>query len=79
MLAYPTPRQNLTEADFTPAQLAVLHLIARGLPDKVIAWKLNRSYHTVRDHKRALMAATGFTNSRALAVWWALYSQGCSK
>jgi DNA-binding NarL/FixJ family response regulator len=75
-MSWPKPRQHLTEADFTSAQLTVLHLTARGLPDKLIAFKLNRSYHTIRDHQRVLLAATGFRNRAALAVWWALYQHG---
>ena len=45
-------------------------MIARGATDKAIAGALNLSFHTVKNHVRAIYRKTG-VNKRAEAVVWA--------
>jgi DNA-binding NarL/FixJ family response regulator len=56
----------LTE-DLTPRELDVLHLMAEGLPNKVIAQRLNISEHTVKFHINAILGKLG-AQSRTDAV-----------
>jgi len=54
-------------AGLTERQLEVLHLLARGLPNKLIARELDVSEHTVKTHIRTLFAALN-VNNRTQAV-----------
>lgn len=60
-----SPAQPLQ--DLTPRELEVLHLLAEGLPNKVIASRLNISDHTVKFHVNAIMGKLG-AQSRTEAV-----------
>ena len=51
----------------TPRQTAVLALLLKGLPNKLIARELNVSVDTVKDHVAAVLRALG-VNSRTQAV-----------
>lgn len=51
----------------TPRQSAVLALLLKGLPNKLIARELNVSVDTVKDHVAAVLRALG-VNSRTQAV-----------
>jgi DNA-binding NarL/FixJ family response regulator len=71
-MTFPSPRFHVVAADFTPAEIEHLDLLAKGLCDKQIAFRLNKAYDTVRDHAKAVARKTGFRNRTAAAVWWAL-------
>ena len=60
-----SPAQPLPE--LTRRELEVLHLLAEGLPNKVIASRLNISEHTVKFHVNAIMSKLG-AQSRTEAV-----------
>jgi DNA-binding NarL/FixJ family response regulator len=51
----------------TPRQTAVLSLLLKGLPNKLIARELNVSVDTVKDHVAAVLRGLG-VNSRTQAV-----------
>ena len=53
--------------DLTPRELAVLRLVAEGLPNKTIAVKLGISEHTVKFHVNAILGKLGVA-SRTEAV-----------
>jgi len=53
--------------ELTRRELEVLHLLAEGLPNKVIASRLNISDHTVKFHVNAIMGKLG-AQSRTEAV-----------
>ena len=46
----------------TPRQVEVLQLLAKGLPNKSIAFELNMSERTVKAHVKAIMQRVGATN-----------------
>ena len=46
----------------TPRQVEVLELLAKGLPNKSIAFELNMSERTVKAHVKAIMQRVGATN-----------------
>lgn len=56
----------------SPRELEVLHLLARGLPNKVIAQQLGIRLHTVEGHLANLFAKLGVT-SRTEAVLYAVH------
>lgn len=60
----------LAAADLSCRERQVLALIARGATDKAIANALQLSFHTVKNHVRAIYRKTG-VNKRAEAVVWA--------
>ena len=60
----------LAAADLSQRERQVLALIARGATDKAIAATLKLSFHTVKNHVRAIYRKTG-VNKRAEAVVWA--------
>ncbi len=60
-----SPAQPLPE--LTRRELEVLNLLAEGLPNKVIAARLNISEHTVKFHVNAIMSKLG-AQSRTEAV-----------
>ncbi len=60
----------LDAADLSQRERQVLALIARGATDKAIAGTLQLSFHTVKNHVRAIYRKTG-VNKRAQAVAWA--------
>ena len=60
----------LAAADMSQRERQVLALIARGATDKAIAATLKLSFHTVKNHVRAIYRKTG-VNKRAEAVAWA--------
>lgn len=53
--------------EMTPREQQVLDGIARGLPDKTIAWELGLQRYTVRDYVQGAMRKLGAKN-RAHAV-----------
>jgi DNA-binding NarL/FixJ family response regulator len=53
--------------ELTPRELAVLHLVAEGLPNKTIALRLGISEHTVKFHINAILGKLGVA-SRTEAV-----------
>ena len=57
-------------ADLSQRERQVLALIARGATDKAIAVTLKLSFHTVKNHVRAIYRKIG-VNKRAEAVVWA--------
>lgn len=72
----PTPLSGLPDAGrelaapvdaLTPRESEVLQLIAEGLPNKIIAGKLNISEHTVKFHVNAILTKLG-AQSRTEAV-----------
>lgn len=60
------PNAGLVE-DLTPRELEVLQLLAEGLPNKAIAYKLGISDHTVKFHVNAILGKLG-AQSRTEAV-----------
>ena len=60
----------LRAADLSGRERQVLALIAQGATDKAIAAALKVSFHTVKNHVRAIYRKTG-VNKRAEAVMWA--------
>ena len=63
-----TVRQPMPEiTDLTPREREVLALVAEGLPNKLIADRLNISEHTVKFHVAALLSKLG-AQSRTEAV-----------
>ncbi|MDX2162786.1 MAG: response regulator transcription factor [bacterium] len=68
--AVPDPVSSAAEATvdaLTPREAEVLHLIAEGLPNKIIAHKLSISEHTVKFHVNAILTKLG-AQSRTEAV-----------
>jgi len=68
VLAAPAPpiRMDVQEAP-TPREREVLHLLAQGLPNKLIARQLGITDHTVKYHVNAIMSKLG-AQSRTDAV-----------
>jgi two-component system, NarL family, sensor histidine kinase UhpB len=58
---------RLADANLTPRELALLKLIASGLPNKRIATIMNISIKTVAKHRAHLMAKTNALNAADLA------------
>ena len=58
---------TLDEVSLTPRQTEVLTLLLQGLPNKLIARKLNLSVETVKDHVAAVLRALG-VSTRTQAV-----------
>jgi len=66
----PEPHQKLPSLDavgLTPRQTEVMSLLLQGLPNKLIARRLNLSVETVKDHVAAVLRALG-VSSRTQAV-----------
>ena len=77
----PDPHQALHSIEsigLTPRQSEVLGLLLQGLPNKLIARKLNLSVETVKDHVAAVLRALGVSNrtQAVLAVSQMTQSQG---
>jgi DNA-binding NarL/FixJ family response regulator len=67
-LAQLTPRQPDVPAEtLTAREMEVLQLLAEGLPNKIIANRLNITDHTVKFHVNAIMSKLG-VQSRTEAV-----------
>lgn len=67
-LRLPSPNGDMGNRDaLTPRELEVINLIAEGLPNKIIAGKLNISEHTVKFHVNAILTKLG-AQSRTEAV-----------
>lgn len=62
-------RQELLQLGVTSTLLEVLHLVAKGLSNKDIAKKLDRSEHTIRNHVDKLRTVTGEKWRPALVAW----------
>ncbi len=58
------PAEN---SDLTPRELEVLRMLAEGAANKIIAWKLGISEHTVKFHVASILAKLG-ASSRTEAV-----------
>lgn len=54
----------------TPTERRVLHLLLTGLPEKLIAQELGRSYHTVHEYVSAIFRKFGVNNRAALMALW---------
>jgi len=66
--AGPAPRPaEAPDAPLTPREIEVLRLLAEGLANKNIAWKLNISEHTVKFHIASIFTKLN-VSSRAEAV-----------
>lgn len=63
----PLPSQVPWTGDLTPREAEVLHLMAEGLPNKLIADRLGISPHTVKFHINAILGKLG-VHSRTEAV-----------
>ena len=61
------PASNSLVETLTPRELEVLQLLAEGLPNKAIAYRLQISEHTVKFHVNAIMSKLG-AQSRTEAV-----------
>jgi len=68
LLASATPAPAAAETStLTARELEVLHMIAEGAANKIIAWKLNISEHTVKFHVASILAKLG-ASTRTEAV-----------
>ncbi len=68
LLATSAPAQASAEpTTLTARELEVLRMMADGAPNKIIAWKLNISEHTVKFHVASILAKLG-AGSRTEAV-----------
>jgi NarL family two-component system response regulator YdfI len=68
LLASPAAAQRTGESpELTPRELEVLRMLAEGAPNKIIAWKLGISEHTVKFHVASILARLG-AGSRTEAV-----------
>jgi two-component system nitrate/nitrite response regulator NarL len=65
--ALPLARPESPSETLTPRELEVLRLLAEGLPNKVIALRLDISEHTVKFHLNAILGKLG-AQSRTEAV-----------
>ena len=54
----------------TEREIHILTLLARGLSTKHIARELELSWHTVRDHRRAILRKFGVSNMVAAVSRW---------
>lgn len=66
-LPYHQGEQGETLEDLTPRELEVLKLLAEGLPNKTIAFRLGVTEHTVKFHVNAILRKLG-AQSRTEAV-----------
>jgi len=67
-IAEPSPRAAIgPNAALTPREIEVLRMLAEGLANKSIAWKLGISEHTVKFHITSIFAKLN-VSSRAEAV-----------
>ena len=64
----PSPDTKSEAAVLTPREEAVLDLLGRGLPNKVIAYELGMSLGTVKVHVHNIMAKLKVRNRTAAAV-----------
>jgi DNA-binding NarL/FixJ family response regulator len=62
-----TPPATEVGSTLTPREVEVLRMIAEGLPNKTIAWRLGISEHTVKYHVTSILNRLG-ASSRAEAV-----------
>lgn len=62
-------KHELQEIGMTSTLLEVLHLLARGLSNKEIGKRLDRSEHTIRNHVDRLRTITGEKWRPALVAW----------
>lgn len=62
-------RHELQEIGVTSTLLEVLHLVAKGLSNKEIAKRLDRSEHTIRNHVDKLRTITSEKWRPALVAW----------
>jgi DNA-binding NarL/FixJ family response regulator len=68
----PAPARADTESSaLTARELEVLRMMAEGAANKIIAWKLGISEHTVKFHVAAILARLG-ASSRTEAVTTAI-------
>lgn len=63
----PAPRAPAADAALTPREIEVLRMLAEGLANKNIAWKLGISEHTVKFHITSIFTKLN-VSSRAEAV-----------
>jgi two-component system, NarL family, response regulator YdfI len=63
----PQAQHEAAGFELTPRELEVLRMIADGAPNKIIAWKLGISEHTVKFHVASILAKVG-ASSRTEAV-----------
>jgi DNA-binding CsgD family transcriptional regulator len=54
----------------TPTERRVLHLLLTGLPEKLIAEQLERSYHTTHEWIMSIYRKFGVNNRAALMALW---------
>ena len=54
----------------TPAERRVLHLLLTGLSEKLIAERLERSYHTTHESVTSIYRKFGVNNRAALMALW---------
>ncbi|MGI9273325.1 MAG: two-component system response regulator NarL [Endozoicomonas sp.] len=66
----PEPEQGSKLALLTPKEQEVLHFIAEGDANKVIARKMNISEGTVKVHVKRLLRKLGCRSRVEAAVWW---------
>jgi DNA-binding NarL/FixJ family response regulator len=62
-------RQRRSGADLTEREREVLELVARGLPNKLIARELSISEKTVKAHVTRVFQALGVTDRTQAALW----------
>jgi DNA-binding NarL/FixJ family response regulator len=67
MLADRTPPRN--EAGLSARELEVLRLVARGLPNKLIARELKISEKTVKAHLTSVFSQLGVSDRTQAALW----------
>jgi DNA-binding CsgD family transcriptional regulator len=60
----------IAKTTLTPAERRVLDLLLTGLPEKAIAEKLDRSYHTTHEYVRSIFRKFGVNNRSALMALW---------
>jgi DNA-binding CsgD family transcriptional regulator len=60
----------VAKVPLTPAERKVLHLLLTGLPEKLIANQLERSYHTTHEQTRSIYHKFGVKNRAALMALW---------
>jgi DNA-binding NarL/FixJ family response regulator len=62
-------RKTRTEPEFSPREREVLELLAEGLPNKLIARRLEISEKTVKTHLTRVFQAVGATDRTQAALW----------
>ncbi len=63
-------KTDAQKSELSPAEIAVLDLIAAGLSNQAIAQKRGTSFHTVKNQVTRIFAKTGWTNRTKAAVMW---------